>query len=456
MNKPAFNIPQPSASVSRRQFLRNSSLAAAGAAALSQVPFVITSHAAPDDPIRIGLIGCGGRGTGAAADALCAATDVKYPSAGYHTENITGNAIILQKNVKVVALADVFPNRLNNCREQLQKLSMTIPDELCFIGFDAYQKLLAVPEVNYVILATPPHFRSIHLKAAIEAGKNAFAEKPVAVDGVGVRMVLEAGELAKQKNLGIVAGTQRRHMRGYNETIKRIQDGAIGDLLCGRAYWNGGVIWVVERESGWNDMEWQFSNWNYFTWLGGDHIVEQHVHNLDIMNWVFNSHPVKALALGGRQARPDKNYGHIYDHFAVEYEYPNGARMFSQCRQMNGCEGKVEEAIVGTKGSSNCKDWIRGGDKKVIYRFRDPEVNPYQQEHQDLMASIRAGKPLNEAKAVAESTLTGIMGRESAYSGRSVEWDEVLNSPRRLGPEKYEMGSLPFPEVAIPGQYKFS
>jgi len=455
MNKPAFNLPQPSASVSRRQFLRNSSLAAAGAAALSQVPFVITSHAAPDDPIRIGLIGCGGRGTGAAADALGAATDVKYPSAGYHTENITGNATILQKNVKVVALADVFPNRLNNCREQLQKLSMTIPDELCFIGFDAYQKLLAVPEVNYVILATPPHFRSIHLKAAIEAGKNAFAEKPVAVDGVGVRMVLEAGELAKQKNLGIVAGTQRRHMRGYNETIKRIQDGAIGDLLCGRAYWNGGVIWVVEREPGWSDMEWQLRNWNYFTWLGGDHIVEQHVHNLDIMNWVFNSHPVKALALGGRQARPDKNYGHIYDHFAVEYEYPNGERMFSQCRQMNGCEGKVEEAIVGTKGSSNCKDWIRGGDK-VIYRFRDPEVNPYQQEHQDLMASIRAGKPLNEAKAVAESTLTGIMGRESAYSGRSVEWDEVLNSPRRLGPEKYEMGSLPFPEVAIPGQYKFS
>src|SRR5437879_2170493 len=177
MNKPAFNIPQPSASVSRRQFLRNSSLAAAGAAALSQVPFVITSHAAPDDPIRIGLIGCGGRGTGAAADALGAATDVKYPSAGYHTENITGNATILQKNVKVVALADVFPNRLNNCREQLQKLSMTIPDELCFIGFDAYQKLLAVPEVNYVILATPPHFRSIHLKAAIEAGKNAFADR---------------------------------------------------------------------------------------------------------------------------------------------------------------------------------------------------------------------------------------------------------------------------------------
>jgi predicted dehydrogenase len=245
-------------------------------------------------------------------------------------------------------------------------------------------------------------------------------------------------------------------MRSYNETIKRIQDGAIGDVLCGRAYWNGGVIWVVERQAGWSDMEWQLRNWNYFTWLGGDHIVEQHVHNLDILNWAFNAHPIKALALGGRQARPNQNYGHIYDHFAVEYEYANGARMFSQCRQMNGCEGKVEEAVVGTKGTSNCKDWIRGGDKQLVYRFRDQEVNPYQQEHQDLMDSIRAGKPLNEAKAVAESTLTGIMGRDSAYCGRAVEWDEVLNSPKRLGPETYEMGSLPFPEIPIPGQYKLA
>jgi predicted dehydrogenase len=445
-----------SESVSRRQFLKDSSLAAAGAAALSQVPFVLTSHAAPDDPIRIGLIGCGGRGTGAIADALGAATDVHYPSAGYHTENIKANTATSQKNVTVVALADVFADRLNNCREQLQKLNINIATEKCFVGFDAYKHLLAVPEVNYVILATPPHFRPIHLKAAIEAGKHAFVEKPVAVDGWGVRMVLAAGELAKQKNLGIAAGTQRRHMRGYNEVIKRLQDGAIGDLLYGRAYWNGGVIWVIERQPNWSDMEWQLRNWNYFTWLGGDHIVEQHVHNLDVINWAFKSHPVKALALGGRQARPNQNYGHIYDHFAVEFEYANGARMFSQCRQMNSCEGKVEEAVVGTKGSSNCKDWIRGADKQILYRFREQEVNPYQQEHQNLIDSIRAGKPLNEAKAVAESTLTGIMGRESAYCGRSVEWDEILNSQRRWGPEKYEMGSLPFPEVPMPGNYKLS
>lgn len=442
--------------VSRRQFLKHSSLAAAGTAALAQVPFVLTSHAAPDDPIRIGLIGCGGRGTGAVADALGAATDVNYPSAGYHTENIKANAATSNKNVKVVALADVFADRLNSCREQLRKLNMNIAEEMCFVGFDAYHKLLAVPEVNYVILATPPHFRPIHLQAAIEAGKNAFVEKPVAVDGPGVRQVMEAGELARQKNLGIVAGTQRRHMRSYNETIKRLRDGAIGEFLCARAYWNGGVIWVVERQSGWSDMEWQLRNWNYFTWLGGDHIVEQHVHNLDIMNWVLDAHPVKATALGGRQARPNQNYGHIYDHFAVEYEYASGAHMFSQSRQMNGCEGKVEEGVIGTKGTSNCKDRIQTSDKQLVYRFREQDVNPYQQEHQDLIDSIRCGKPLNEAKAVAESTLTGIMGRESAYSGRSITWDEALNSKARLGPEKYEMGSLPFPEVPMPGQYKFA
>ena len=186
------------------------------------------------------------------------------------------------------------------------------------MGFDAYQKLLAVSEINYVILATPPHFRPLHLRAAIEAGKHAFIEKPAAVDGPGVRLVIEAGELARQKGLGISAGTQRRHLLSYNETIKRLQDGAIGEMLYGRAYWNGGVIWVIERQPGWTDMEWQLRNWNYFTWLSGDHIVEQHVHNLDIINWVLKGHPIRAYGLGGRQARPDKNYGHIYDHFAVD------------------------------------------------------------------------------------------------------------------------------------------
>jgi predicted dehydrogenase len=277
----------------------------------------------------------------------------------------------------------------------------------------------------------------------------------VAVDGPGVRLVMEAGKLAREKKLGIVAGTQRRHQQDYLETVKRLQDGAIGEMVYARAYWNGGVIWVIDREPAWSDMEWQVRNWNYFTWLSGDHIVEQHVHNLDVINWVLNAHPVKASAMGGRQARPNKTYGHIYDHFAVEYEYANGVRMFSQCRQMNSCEGKVEEAVVGSKGQSNCRDRIMvpGGSS---WRFRGNVNNPYQQEHQDLIASIRSGQPLNEAQSVAEGTLTAIMGRESAYSGQSITWDQALNSTMRLGPEDYTFGNLPFPEVPMPGQHKFA
>jgi predicted dehydrogenase len=457
MNPTRPFIASRSHQVSRRDFLKNSSLVAAASATVAQFPFTLTGHAAPDDPIRIGLIGCGGRGTGAVADALGAATDVNYPQAGYHTESIKAGASAQSANIKVIALADVFRDRLNACRDQLAKLNMNITDDMTFVGFEAYKQLLAVPEINYVILATPPHFRPLHAKAAIEAGKNVFMEKPVGVDGPGVRMVLEAGELARQKKLGMVAGTQRRHQLAYRETMKRLHDGAIGEIIYGRAYWNGGVIWVIDRQTGWSDMEWQLRNWNYFTWLGGDHIVEQHVHNLDVLNWAMNDHPVKAQALGGRQARPNQSYGHIYDHFAVEFEYANGSRMFSQCRQMNGCEGKVEEAVVGTKGTSNCRNWIRPKEGELWRHREDKDPNPYQQEHQDLIASIRAGEPLNEARAVAESTLTGIMGRESAYSGRSVTWEEAINSNTRLGPEGYDLAaSLPFPEVAIPGQYKFA
>jgi predicted dehydrogenase len=452
MNKPTSTSRAASIPVTRRRFLKNSSVALASAAALGDFPWVRTAHAVPDDPIRIGVIGCGGRGTGAVADALGAATNVVYPQAGYHTEDLKAGATLVNKDVKVIALADVFADRLNSCREQLTRLKITIPNEMCFTGFDAYKQLLAVPEVNYVILATPPHFRPIHLKAAIEAGKHVFMEKPVAVDGPGVKIVLQAGELAKQKGVGIAAGTQRRHMRSYKETIQRLQDGAIGEIIYARAYWNGGTIWVIDRQEGWTDMEWQLRNWNYFTWLSGDHIVEQHVHNLDIINWALNDHPIKALALGGRQARSSASQGHIYDHFAVEYEYADGTRMFSQCRQMDGCDGKVAEAVVGSKGSSNCSNYIKA-NAGTLWRFREQDVNAYQQEHQDLIASIRAGAPLNEARAVAEGTLTAIMGRESAYSGRVVEWDALLNSNTKLGPEKYELGTLPFPEVAIPGKY---
>lgn len=212
---------------------------------------------------------------------------------------------------------------------------------------------------------------------------------------------------------------------------------------------------MLKREAGWSDMEWQIRNWLYFTWLSGDHIVEQHVHNLDMMNWIIGAPPLKANSLGGRQARVDSAYGHIYDHFAVEFEYPNGVRVFSQCRQIDGCENKIEDAMVGSKGTSNCENRIVGKGTES-WRYREKDVNPYQQEHVDLITSIRAGKPINEGLSVAESTVTAIMGRESAYSGKSVTYEQVLHSSKRLGPEKHEWGSLPVAEVAIPGKYQFS
>jgi predicted dehydrogenase len=444
---------------SRRTFLRRTSLGLAGAAAAAQVPLVHAGSGAAGrvTDIKIGLIGCGGRGTGAVLDALGAATKVIYPSEGYHTEDVAEGAKVAHSNIQVVALADLFGDRLERAHAELAKLGIDVARTRCFTGFDAYKELLAVPEINYVILSTPPHFRPAHLMAAIEAGKNAFIEKPAAVDAPGVRQVIEAGDLAARKSLGIAAGTQRRHQKSYIETIKRIKDGAVGEILYAKAYWNGGQIWVVDRESSWSDMEWQLRNWNYFTWLSGDHIVEQHVHNLDVMNWVLGAHPIRAVSgLGGRQARQGQRQGHIYDHFAVEYEYPGGITVFSQCRQMSGCENIVGETVVGTKGSSNCADRIESKARAGRWRYRGPSPSPYHQEHQDLIASILAGNPINEARAVAESTLTGIIGREAVYSGRAVTWEEAMRSKTRLGPAEYRLGPAPFPPTPIPGQYKFT
>ncbi len=439
---------------SRRAFLRRGALGVAGTVLAGGSRLV---HAAPEGggQIKIGLIGCGGRGTGALLDALGAATKVIYPSAGYHTESVARGAVIQKKDLKVVALADLFEDRLAGCRAQLSKLGIEIPKRMSFTGFDAYGQLLAVPEINYVILATPPHFRPMQLKAAVEAGKNVFMEKPGAVDPPGVKTLIAAGELAKQKGLAIAAGTQRRHMRCYRETIGRIRNGALGEIVQAKCYWNGGEIWVIQRQPGWSDMEWQIRNWNYFTWLSGDHIVEQHVHNLDVMNWVMGTHPVRAVSgLGGRQVRTGRVHGNIFDHFAVEYEYPGGVSMFSQCRQINGCKNLVGEAVMGTKGTSNCKNSIKPKDGRG-WRFRQKEPSPYKLEHADLIASIRAGEPINEARNVAESTMTAIIGREAVYSGQAVEWDAAMRSASRLGPKEYELGPYPMPEVAMPGRYRF-
>ncbi|MBI4583338.1 MAG: Gfo/Idh/MocA family oxidoreductase [Planctomycetes bacterium] len=372
---------------------------------------------------KVGLIGCGGRGTGAANDNLKA----------YGTE--------------IVAVADLFPEKAEGAAR-----SFKVPKEKAFSGFDAYRKLLET-DVDIVLLATPPHFRPEHLEAAVNAKKHVFMEKPVAVDPVGVRRVIAAGEKAKELGLSIVAGTQRRHQLSYLETVKRIQDGAIGDLVAGRCYWCQGSLWVAKRVVGtpsgsWSDTEWMVRNWLYFTWLSGDHIVEQHIHNLDVMNWFLGSHPVRARGMGGRQVRTDSEFGNIFDHHAIDFEYPNGVHIFSMCRQIDGCWNDVSEHVVGTKGRSNCGDEIAGQNP---WRFPGGGQNPYVQEHADLLESIRHGKPINEARQVAESTLTAIMGREASYTGKVIVWEELMKSDLRLGPEKYEFGPFPVEPVARPG-----
>jgi predicted dehydrogenase len=418
--------------MSRRDFVKMTgtvSLAMA-TAGLGTSSRLFAANVAGTDTIRVGLIGCGGRGSGAAGDCINAA-----------------------EGVELVAMGDLFEDRLrgslNNLQGGLPAEKFKVTDDTAFWGFDAFEKVIAT-DCNLVILATPPGFRPLHLKAAIEAGKHVFMEKPVAVDPVGVRSVIASSDLAAQKGLGIVTGTQRRHQASYVETIKRIHEGALGEIVAAQCYWNQGGLWAVQKQEGWSDMEWQVRNWLYFTWLSGDHIVEQHVHNLDVINWVLQAHPVKALGLGGRQARTDPVFGHIYDHFAIDYEFPNGVHVMSTCRQIDGTAGRVSENVVGTQGKANPGGSIRG---ETPFRYEGPNPNPYVQEHADLIASIRAGQPLNEGRQIAESTLTAIMGRMSAYTGQEVTWEWAMNeSQLDLSPPKYEMGDLPVPPVAIPGQ----
>ena len=420
------NVPasasSPASALSRRSFLPRS---AAGAAVVSQVPFVRTSHAASDDPIRVAVIGCGGRGSGAAQ-----------------------NVVESSSNVKIVALADLFPEQVEGARKNFKD----VPPDHCFSGFDAYKKALSVPDVNYVILATPPGFRPFHFRAAVEAGKHVFMEKPVATDCPGIRHVLETGEMAKQKNLFVAAGTQRRHQAAYLESIKRIQGGEIGDIVSLRVYWNGGGIWH-RGDKGETEMERQIRNWYHYIWLSGDHIVEQHVHNLDVGLWVMKDRPVKCWGMGGRQCR--KGSGQIYDHFSVEYEFANGVRMSSYCRQMPG-EGNVSEAVEGTLGSARPGSWVKPRNGEGWRAPRNMGRDAYVQEHADLIESVRTGAPLNETRNVAESTLAAIMGREAAYSGQVITWEDAMKSTLRHVPEKIDWGAAPEAEVPMPGIYKFS
>jgi predicted dehydrogenase len=412
-------------SVSRRDFVR----AAAAASLAATFPLNFGVFAAGSDTIKVGLIGCGGRGTGAALDCLRAAP-----------------------GVEIVAMGDLVPDRIVSSLSKLSKefpAQVKVTEDRRFTGFDNYQKVCACPDVNLIVTAAPPGFRPIHLKAAIEAGKHVFMEKPVAVDPVGIRSVIASSELAKQKNLAIVAGTQRRHQRLYIEMMKRIHDGQIGDIVAAQCYWNMGDLWVKERTAGMSEMEWQCRNWLYFSWLSGDHIVEQHVHNIDVVAWAMGTTPKNVMGMGGRQVRVAPQYGNIFDHFFVEYEYPNGVRVASTCRQTKGCAERVEERIVGTKGVA----WSVGkitGEKP--WTFEGEQRNPYEQEHVDLIASIRNGTPLNEGRQVAESTLAAIIGRMSAYTGRLISWEWAMNTSKLdLSPAKYEFGPNPVDGVAIPG-----
>ncbi|HWQ90333.1 MAG TPA: Gfo/Idh/MocA family oxidoreductase [Clostridia bacterium] len=397
----------PSSAFSRRQFLKNSTLAAATAAAAASFPSVVLGQS--KQVMNAVIIGVGGRGGGAGGNFLeaCKQTGVEG---------------------KILAVADIFPEQARRGREHFG-----VPEDKCFSGFDGYAKALAVPGVNYAILAAPPGFRAPHFKACIEAGKNVFMEKPVAVDGPGCRIMYEAGELAKKKNLKVAAGTQRRHQAGYIETIKRIKEGAIGDVVALRAYWvNGGPIWH-RGDVGATEMEKQIRNWYHYIWLCGDHICEQHVHNIDVCNWIMSDHPVRCWGMGARQQLGGQS-GEIWDNFSVEYEYANGVRMFSYCGQIKRDWSSVSEAVHGSKGTANPSGMIRPNAGEM-WRFRDKAVDPYVQEHIDLINAIVKDTELNETKNVTDSTLTAIMGREAAYSGAGVSWEEILNSKFAYGPE---------------------
>ena len=431
-----------SAESTRRDFLKTSSAVALGTTALGAMGLNSSVYASGDDTIKVGLVGCGGRGTGAATQALST-----------------------NGNVKLVAVGDAFEdnarNVLNGVKGGLGDKSDRVqvsPDKI-FTGFDAYQKVID-SGVDLVLLATPPGFRPIHFEYAVKAGKNIFMEKPVAVDAPGVRQVLEANKIAKEKKLKVGVGLQRHHQAPYLEAIQRIHDGAIGDVIAMRVYWNGGGVWDprIKRDQAKSEMEYQMRNWYYYNWLCGDHICEQHIHNLDIGNWVKQDHPVKANGMGGRQVRTDKKYGEIYDHHYVEFEYKDGSRMYSQCRHIPNTWNSVSEFAHGTKGNANPGGQVMPFSGPA-YRFEGGHKDPYQVEHDDLAAAIRKGLEYNEADNGAYSSMTSILGRMCTYSGKEITWDAAINSNISLMPKKFEFDADPpvmpredgsYP-IAVPG-----
>ena len=394
---------------SRRDFLKGTTVAAAGLALAGGLNFARTAHAAGSDELKVALIGCGGRGTGAAAQCLSSCD-----------------------NVKLVAMADAF---VGNAKESLANLKkeeglaakIDVPDDRIFVGFDAYEKAIAAgPDV--VLLATPPGFRPIHYAAAVKAGKHVFMEKPCCVDAPGFRSLMESNKLADEKGLKVSVGLQRRHSKEFLGKIKKIQDGALGDILLMRAYWNGGPIWVRDRQPNQTEMEYQMNNWYHFVWLCGDHILEQHVHNIDVCNWVKNDHPVSANGMGSCHCRNNRGIGQIYDNHFVEFTYKDGSKMMSQCRQQPDTWSCVSQFVHGTKGMKELPG--NGSDG-------------YIKEHVNLINAIRKGEKLNDGWHGATSSFTGVLGRMATYSGQEVNWDDAAAKGPDEMPKKFAFDANP-------------
>ncbi len=434
----------------RRQFLGD--VAALGLMSVMGAGYVLSScktekpkyeppvfpERAPDGPVlKAGLIGCGGRGTGAA---------VNFLNAG--------------PNLQITALADVFQDRIDRCRETIKKNNnVEIPDENCFVGFDAFKRIIE-SGVDVIIEASATHFRPRHFDAAVQARKHCFIEKPAAVDPVGVRSVISSGKMAEAAGLTVVTGTQRRHQADYNKTFSMIKNGAIGDLISANCYYNRGGAGYFTRQEGWSDMEAMIRNRANWIWLTGDSVVNLLVHNLDGINWFFEKHPVKASGFGARYHRPT---GDMYDFFSVDFVFDDEKRYQGMCREMDGCTNNVSDIIFGTEGYTNCQNKIFDYDGNLIWEYEYPlgddgkpanrtAISPYDQEMINFVTAIRTNNPVNQAEQLAYSTLTGIMGRESAYTGKEVTWDEIMNSNLRLGPEEYKWGPVDIQPISpVPG-----
>jgi myo-inositol 2-dehydrogenase / D-chiro-inositol 1-dehydrogenase len=436
---------KPATGINRRTFVKTTGLAA-GSLLVNPAILSAKAHIDGSDTIRVGLVGCGGRGTGAAVQAILA-----------------------RENTRLVAMGDAFRDQVDKSYEEIRQelenegidLSrVDVPEEHKFAGFDNYAKV--IPLCDVVILATPPGFRPLHFDAAIKAGKHVFMEKPVAVDAPGVRQVLETAELAKKKNLNVIVGLQRHYQKIYRQWVELLQQGVIGDILTSHVYWNSDGVWVRPRQEGQTEMEYQMRNWYYFNWLCGDHINEQHIHNLDVGNWVKQAYPVKAHGMGGRQVRTGKDHGEIFDHHFVEFEYADGSRMFSQCRHIKGCNSKVTESFQGSNGSAPAPGVILTRSGYPLLKYDDrKDPNPYQVEHDLLFDAVAKGEFLYaDAENSALSTMTAILGRMATYSGQIIEWDAALNSQLSLMPKRFAWDAPPpvlpdengFYPIAVPGQ----